>query len=106
MRGGRMTGPIYVVSTVRPPDKWLDPGGHISAQVGWYPTYQEAYDCVVGNYGDIYEAGWYPYALIEAIEPGLYRHDFDATWFEWMNHHYVEIDEPEFSKGTLGLGFG
>jgi hypothetical protein len=51
--------------------------------VGWFPTKERAEKIVLGNYGDIYECGWYPLVVIEEVEPGLYPNAENKWWFKW-----------------------
>ena len=61
---------IYLVATFRKIDAKYGVEG--SRTVGWFPTKKDAMKCVLENWGDIYEDGWYPYAVIEDVQPGLY----------------------------------
>ena len=62
--------------------------------VGYYHEFDVAEWAVVNNNGDIYENGYYPYAVIEQVEPGIYptgaikhRH-----FYEWKDDKYVKCD--------------
>ena len=58
-----------------------------SRTVGFFPTKEEAIEILENNYGDLNEAGWYPWAVIEEIEDGLYPFDVHIEekqiFFEW-----------------------
>lgn len=88
--------------------------------VGWFPTFEEAEEYVVGNYGDLEEAGYYKWAVIEKMESGLYPHHYidENKWFqfekrdktqeEWDPNAVtaVRIECPEQFKSTCGWGLG
>jgi hypothetical protein len=72
--------PIYVLSTGR---VYTNEHGERSdfRAVGWYPTLKQAQAAVMGNYGDIEEAGFYKWAVIEKLHWGLYPYDLKANWY-------------------------
>jgi len=74
--------------------------------VGWFKEVGEAIECVVKNYGDIYEAGSYPYCVIEQVEPGLYTFPRKELWFRWKKDHYELTDKPEYFKGICNFSMG
>ncbi len=68
--------------------------------VGLFITPQTAVTFAANNYGDIYEAGWYPYAVIERIEldclyPSINLRD-GAEWMQWDDNRrgYEHIAGP------------
>ena len=90
---------IYVVSTVR---KNLH-----TRVVGWFRTLEEAKIIIVGNYGDIWEMGYYPYAIIEKIEAGLYPTVLEEYWYEWREYTgYTYCAKPEQFKNMVNWGIG
>jgi len=71
--------------------------------VGWFPTKEEAIEVVVENYGNINEYGYYPYAIVEGVKPGLYNFDREEIWFKWDNdkHQYIQCGKPDkFGNST------
>jgi hypothetical protein len=80
--------------------------------VGFYFDSNEASRIIINNCGDIYEAGEYPYAVIEGVVEGLYgsgMHDVDNRWFEYSQEkeNYVEIKKcPTDLERTCGFGIG
>ena len=63
---------------------------------------------MINNACDIYEAGAYPYVIIENIEEGFYQYDFEPMWFKYneKTDKYDRIEtEPDFvTNETLGIG--
>jgi hypothetical protein len=53
--------------------------------VGLYPSSAEAVTHVLHNCGDLEEAGWYQYAVVEPIALGLYpiNDPVERSWFEF-----------------------
>lgn len=90
---------IYLVTTLRRLDLFTGP-----RCVGWFETQKEAIKIVEGNYGDIYEEGHFPYAVIEGVEKGLYMYDDNPLWFKWENEKYIKIENP--LKNVSGFGMG
>ena len=74
--------------------------------VGYFSKYEDALEVVTKNYGDIYEEGYYPYALIENVPEGLYKYDTEPQWFKWDIDGYKQCDTPEEYKNTVGFGIG
>lgn len=85
--------------------------------VGYFDTFEEAEKAVLENRGDIYECGFYMYAVIEAIKPGLYNTDFNPSWYraDWIEssaeyplgrYSVVKTDPPEFAECTCGWVMG
>jgi len=53
---------------------------------GFFFTEEEAVECITKNYGDIYECGYYNYALAQPMKAGLYHSLHEKNrWFraEW-----------------------
>lgn len=48
---------------------------------GYFRKLDEAFDCISKNRGDIFEDGWYNYAVIEHIKQGLYPIIEEIQWF-------------------------
>ena len=72
--------------------------------VGYYPDLESAQIAVEDNWCDIAER-CYNYAVIEAIEPGLYPYR-KKRWFykhNWDIDKYESIEEPDFMKHFVGI---
>jgi hypothetical protein len=73
--------------------------GSIGRTVGIFKLLFDATTVVIGNFGDIYEKGSYPLAVIEFIPFGLYAyHAYQdeplRVWFRWIDNGYVRLDGP------------
>lgn len=73
---------MYFVTTLRVLDKDVVDD---CRTVGYFSSYGEAYDCCKFNRCDIFEDGFYNYAVITAIEEGLYSTQTEQQWFK-RNH--------------------
>lgn len=56
-------------------------GERRKSTVGCFPTLAEAEQCVLENWGNIYENGWYPWVVIEELIWGLYPCSQHTRWF-------------------------
>jgi len=77
--------------------------------VGYLEMFEDAEDAVLKNAVDINEAGYYPYAVIEAVTEGIYSHDLHPVWYEWDSEKegYKRLDKtPEEFKRIIGFGMG
>jgi len=52
--------------------------------VGYFSDKETAIEVVENNVGDLYEAGCYPYIVIENIPEGIYQYDQDPIWFTYV----------------------
>jgi hypothetical protein len=73
---------MYFVTTLRVLDKDVVDD---CRTVGYFSSYGEAYDCCKFNRCDIFEDGFYNYAVITSIEEGLYSTQTEQQWFK-RNH--------------------
>lgn len=100
---------IYFIATYRDLKEddhgWLDDGGSRRV-VGFFFSFEEAEDVVLHNYGDLYEDGYYKYALIEGLEEGLYPFCADPVFYKWETDGYKKIERPAFTKKFAGLTIG
>lgn len=77
--------------------------------VGYYANEQDAIDAVTYNACDLNEAGYYPYAIIENVEEGLYQYDQSPIWFKYNEdtEEYEKSDRPDFIPSNyVGFGIG
>ena len=104
---------IYFVATCRDIKKdelgWLDYGG-AHRVVGFFPDMETARKAVEENWCDLYEDGYYKYAIIEEHEDGLYSICENPVFFKWegtiKEGGYKEIERPEATKGFFGFTIG
>ena len=100
---------IYLVATFRKIDAKYGVEG--SRTVGWFPTKKDAVRCITENWGDIYEDGWYPYAVIEDVQPGLYMScESTPIFFKWegtiKEGGYKKIKKPAELNNIFGFTIG
>lgn len=76
--------------------------------VGYFSDVEAAKKVVYNNYGDIHEAGYYNYCVIERIEEGLYQFDTNPLWYEWSKSKggFVDCLAPLAAKHTIGFSIG
>ena len=90
---------IYTVTTLRE----LNTHGRT---VGYFSDMEEAQEAVERNSCDIYESGYYPYAVVEEVEDGLYPYCPKAQWYQWNGGRYVKIPKPEGLKHVVNFSIG
>ena len=79
-----------------------------SRTVGYYPSLEEAKKCIEENHGDIQES-YYKYAVIEDVEPGLYRStESTSIWYKWSKaqEKFLPIDKPAQLSQIVGFTIG
>lgn len=77
--------------------------------VGLFETRQEAVECVLANHGDLEEAGWYQFAVVEPLPLGLYpvNDPSERTWFEYHQtaQGWAQLPElPAALREEHGIG--
>lgn len=80
--------------------------------VGLFASRESAVQCVEGNMGDLNEAGWYRWAVIEEVELGLYPcsagtaafYGFDRSNDKWvgLDSRPAELPDDLASFHTVG----
>ena len=62
--------------------------------VGLFGNLEHAQKILDGDYGDLNEAGWYPWAIIEQIEFGLYpeMEPSGALFYEYDGNGWKKLD--------------
>lgn len=74
--------------------------------VGYFDTENEAVQCVIENWNDIWEYS-YSYAIVEPQGPGLYPHDgMGNERFFWWNDGYMEINRPHWAESVCNWSIG
>jgi len=92
---------IYTVTTLRGA---LHSGTRC---VGFYHDVRDAQKAVEENAMDINECGYYHFAVIEKVNPGVYNFGMDAWWYKWHNTEgYKPCDKPERFKRVVCFGIG
>ena len=95
---------VYFVATIRN----IDIEGTMGTRtVGYFEDLETARKCIEENWGDIYEDGYYKYAVIEDVEPGLYQScESTPIFFKWIDGKYQEIERPVELEHTFGFTIG
>ena len=94
---------IYTVTTLR---------GALAAgkrTVGYYEKFEEAEDVVLNNICDICEEGYYHFAVIEEVEPGIYMVPRTEIWYKWnreKGQYENIIEKPDRFKQIAGWSMG
>jgi hypothetical protein len=93
---------IYTVTTIR---HALAAGNR---SVGFFHTFEEAEQVLKENIMDINECGYYKYAVIEIVPPGIYTYPREELWYKW-NHEkdsYEPCPKPERFQQVVGWSLG
>jgi len=91
--------PIFIITTLHPEK------GRFRT-VGWFPTLEEAQKVLEKNWGSLNEAGWYPYAVIEAIAPGLYPTSDKAPegqQYGWWYEYFFDDEGDDGKEGWVAI---
>lgn len=71
---------------------------------GYYFSYDDAEKSILENYTDLFEIGYYQYAVITAIPEGLCAISDVLQWFDYNNGAIKKINKPEeFKNFYIGL---
>lgn len=94
---------IYTVTTLR--SVLMDSR---SRCVGYYHDFKDAEEIVLDNVMDINEMGYYLYAVIEEVSPGIYTFPRPEYWYKWdvSKAKYVDCSKPEKFMRTVGWSMG
>jgi hypothetical protein len=112
---GSQANPIYTVTTILFGKKELTVGPNKGKKifaildervVGWFEKKKDAKQCIEENWGDIYEGGSYPYAVIEECGEGLYPICLKSWWFRWRDKGYKHSRKPKSYKHVINFGIG
>lgn len=104
---------LYFVATFEDAETKANPLNHAPDKriVGYFLDLETAKECVEQNWGDLYEDGYYKYAVIEDVEPGLYRSvSSKPIFYKWVGDidtgGYIRIRRPKCWKNTWGFTIG
>ena len=94
--------PIYTVTTI---ERSLAAG---KRAVGFFHEFEIAEKAVIYNSLDINEMGYYPFAVIEEVTPGIYSFSRKEYWYQWnrVTKCYERIEKPERFKQVVCWGLG
>ena len=83
---------MYYLQTVRVVDKEVDDRRTVMVTNNLY----DVVDTALNNKADIYERGFYQYAVIQKISEGLYPEWEDLLWFQyWDESCDAELIKPK-----------
>ena len=83
---------VWAVTTIRKVDTKAFPFD--ARTVGLFKQQADAIEAVLGNYGDMNECGYYPWAVVEKIILNcLYPSDREGTWFQWVGEEEGEYQQ-------------
>jgi hypothetical protein len=100
-RSQMKTDVIYTVTTLRGSLY----GG--TRCVGFYHDVENAKHAVEENACDINECGYYHFAVIEKVTPGIYNFELDTLWYRWdSTKGYQPCEKPERFKRVICFGIG
>lgn len=79
-----------------------------SRSVGYYNTFEQADQEVRNNSLDINECGYYPFAVIEPLEQGIYQYPREEFWYKWNREkdQYEPCEKPDRFKQVCGWSLG
>jgi len=83
----KLLSKIYTVQVF-----FIDAKGNInySRNWGWFPTKAQAEDIIINNITDIFEHGYYNYAMINEVPPGICVGHLRKE--NWYIAHYLKRD--------------
>jgi hypothetical protein len=90
---------MYFVTTLRVLDTVVDD----CRTVGYFKEYGDAYKCCMDNALDIFECGYYQYAVITFVEEGLYPNKVEQQWFTINEENDVSAI-VEYHKSPDAIG--
>ena len=77
---------------------------------GYYFTFNEAERVILNNDTDIFECGYYTYAVIEEIRPGLLIRQRGEWWYRYKRINSKDkiskCKKPKELIGTICFGLG
>ena len=93
---------IYTITTIR---SFLAGG---SRAVGYFHSFENADAALRDNVMDINECGYYPYAVIEPVEEGIYMHPREEHWYRYSKEkdQYEPCKKPDRYKQVIGWSLG
>lgn len=80
---------------------------HHDRAPGYFYRVETAFECISNNRGDIFEDGYYNYAVIEDIEGGLYPNIEEVQWFYYnrKDRSILTVEKP-YIKDDLSVYIG
>ena len=96
---------LYFISCLKGWDKYGITG---IRTVGYLESFDEAEQIIINNGYDLYEDGYYPYVIIENIQPGIYQICENPLFYKFNKEtkKYEKIDFPEELQMFRGFTIG
>ena len=78
------------------------------AVIGFVYNLGAAQHIIENNCCDIYEEGYYPFALIEEVRSGIYNVNRKEFWYRWSHetHKYEPTSKPDHYQRTICFSMG
>lgn len=79
---------------------------------GFFLDQAKAIEAVEANFGDLYEAGYYTWIVIDCQHEGIHGLgglEVDPIWFHWEGQRsgkWVRVETPEWSKYYVNFSIG
>ncbi len=80
----------------------------------WYAEFKDAERCVLENHTDLWEAGGYNYAVIEAVQEGILFPVPEETWYQatytardgGFNPTVTRVEKPAWLRQIIFYAIG
>ena len=75
---------------------------------GYFLSFERAKEALETNECDMWEAGFYNFAVIEKIESGIHPHAEEMAWFKFDTEKcgFCEIPKPVETNGEYNYALG
>lgn len=75
---------------------------------GWLKDKSRAIKAILGNETDMFEDGYYTYAIVEKVREGICSHAEAIQWFHYDHKTRMvkRIKTPDFAKRTCNFSMG
>jgi len=82
-----------------------------SHSLGWFSKFTDAEMAILNNQLDLFEEGYYKYAVIEKVPEFLSHTPAEEHWYEcikctWPDIEIEKIKKPEFLHNICRFGMG
>ena len=102
---------IYLVATYQTIDFNALPDIPDKRVIGYFLDLESAKQCIEEKWCELNENGYYEYAVIEDVKPGIYKTGHSKPLFykcvgDFENGGYKIIRRPKCTKGFSGFAIG
>jgi hypothetical protein len=95
---------IFIVSTIKADDSKRHPLGRDTRSWGYGWSFDDAEEMLYSDIDD--ECGYYKYAVIEMVSPGVYTQALALQWYVSDNGVWAKCDRPEEYANIINFGIG